>query len=434
MSHLFPAVRSKMGSTVYYQASVRVQDLAALAITAGDLEEWKDWSIFERIQRDVNLKRVKNEIVPYLVASRDRFFGAFIILAYEASEFIFEPLDNVEIPGGKAYAKALEKIGFLTVSGGSLVALDGQHRLKALKEVVNSSNEYPGPYLDDVVNDELCVLFIEHEDFIKTRRIFNKVNRHVKPTSAADNIITSEDDGYSIITRWLVEDEAPLGLPKEYKGPFSTLNEVDGEPVIEWRAGRSVRQQDNKFTTLRQLCETVRWILDANDMKKFGEIDRINRPSDRELMEGYQHAWYWWTKVIHKFDCYRLALSHPHQISHYRGSEESHSLLFKPMVQVLLFRALSNAVTNRGVPFATALERATEIRWDLRGRGRHVAKLCVGGNNKVLTNTDAKNLTTDLIEYLISGEAFSSAERINLENRIRLFKDKMGYELPNYLD
>ena len=116
--------------------------------------------------------------------------------------------------------KALEKMGFLTVGGGSLIALDGQHRLKALKEVVNSGNEYPGPYLNDVVNDELCVLFIEHEDFIKTRRIFNKVNRHVKPTSAADNIITSEDDGYSIITRWLVEDEGPLGLPKEFKGPF----------------------------------------------------------------------------------------------------------------------------------------------------------------------------------------------------------------------
>ena len=57
--------------------------------------------------------------------------------------------------------------------------------------------------------------FIESRDGQKTRRIFNKVNRHAKPTGRSDNIITSEDDGYALVTRRLLDTDldAPLRRP-----------------------------------------------------------------------------------------------------------------------------------------------------------------------------------------------------------------------------
>ena len=101
-------------------------------------------------------------------------------------------------------------MGFLTIEGGSLVVLDGQHRLAALRGVTTAGPDLKGEFVDAVADDELSVLFIPHESFEKTRRIFNKVNRYAKPTSPTDNIITSEDDGSAIVTRWLVEEEPPL--------------------------------------------------------------------------------------------------------------------------------------------------------------------------------------------------------------------------------
>src|SRR5687768_18329637 len=126
MSYTFPALRGRMGSTEYYQATVKARELAAVAMTAAELPEWTSWSVFERFQRELAQKRVEKEIVPYLVRTKDRFFNALIVLVYEPESFEFEALsDKVALP--RAYRQAAEQMGFLTIEGGSLVVLDGQH-------------------------------------------------------------------------------------------------------------------------------------------------------------------------------------------------------------------------------------------------------------------------------------------------------------------
>src|SRR5690606_8270280 len=128
----------------------------------------------------------------------------------------------------------IPRMGFLTIDGGRLVALDGQHRLVALREIVAGRVEAEGEYRDAIADDELCVVFVQHESLEKTRRIFNKVNRHARPTTPTDNIITSEDDGYAIVARWLVENDPPLGL--EEPAPPLALFDKSGEPLVEWRS------------------------------------------------------------------------------------------------------------------------------------------------------------------------------------------------------
>ena len=233
MGYTFAALRGRMGSTDYYQATVQARELAAVAMMAAELPQWTTWSVFERFQRELAQKRVEKEIVPYLVRTKDRFFNSLIVLVFDPDIFEFESLGD-RVPGlPGAYKSASEQMGFLTIEGGSLVVLDGQHRLAALRGVTTAGAELAGEYVDAVAEDELSVLFMPHESFEKTRRIFNKVNRYAKPTSPTDNIITSEDDGSAIVTRWLVEESPPLGLAD----PQPPLNALDssGEPIVEWR-------------------------------------------------------------------------------------------------------------------------------------------------------------------------------------------------------
>src|SRR5262249_27183700 len=156
---------------------------------AREMDEWANMGIDERMQRDPNLKRIRDEIVPYLAKSKDRLFGSLIILVYKGT-IAFEPIGDLGTKIPAAYRKVAEKIGFITIDGGELIALDGQHRLLALRAIIQDGAE--GEFVAEVPNDEITVMFVQHESNEKTRRIFNKVNRYAKPTSRSDNIITSE--------------------------------------------------------------------------------------------------------------------------------------------------------------------------------------------------------------------------------------------------
>ena len=424
MSHTVPAIRSSMGSTDYFQSTMSARELAAVAKTAGELEEWSTWSIFERFQRDLNVGRVRREIVPYLVRTRDRFFGALIVLVFEPEVFEFEPMVPASLPAGHVYGRAASKMGFLTIDGGSLVVLDGQHRLVSLREVVNAGNELTGPFRDDVADDELSVMFIRHESFEKTRRIFNKVNRYAKPTSASDNIITSEDDGYSIVTRWLVENDAPLGLVAP-SPPLSALDR-DGEPLVEWRLGQ-LKITSEKFTTLTHLYQTVEHILAAEGMDRFGERHTVNRPPDADLERAYRSAARWWQLVIDSFDCYSEALERPSSIQRLRASESPHSLLFRPAVQVALFHGLSLAV-QRGLQLEEAVQRAALISW--QGGSEVWVGIIIGSNGKMKTRAEAIRRTGRLIEYLIAADLMAEAEMYRLEADLRDEADPAWYTLP----
>lgn len=411
-----------MGSTTYYQSTITARELAGVARTAGELEDWTSWSIFERFQRKLAITRVRREIVPYLVKTRDRFFGAFIILVFEPNVFEFEPMTSDALPTGLVYGHAAERMGFLTIEGGSLVTLDGQHRLVSLREVINAGDELKGAYRDDVASDEVSVMFVRHESFEKTRRIFNKVNRYAKQTSTSDNIITSEDDGYSLVTRWLVEDTPPLGLTGPY--PPLGITDASGEPIVDWEHDR-LKIESPKFTTLSHLYQTVRHILDANGIRNFDEKHRVNRPPDCELIAAYQASAQWWGSVLAVFDNYRLATESPILIPALRRGRQS--LLFRPVVQVALFHGLSLAV-RRGVDLHEAIRRATRIRWS--ARSKIWVDVIIGSNGKMKTRTEAVRNAGHLVEYLIAGSLLDSVEIGRLEGALRDETDRPRYRLP----
>jgi DGQHR domain-containing protein len=171
-----------------------------------------------------------------------------------------------------AYRSEGERMGFLTIERGERIVLDGQHRWYALRDVIQSADEL-GDHQGKVGDDDVTVIIIENEDPRKTRRIFNKVNRHAKPTGRADNIVTSEDDGYAWVTRHLLDRDAPLAAREIIDGGATIQQEL-----VNWRSN-TLSKGMRHLTTISALYESVGSILGFEGVR---DLDRIVTPSDQD--------------------------------------------------------------------------------------------------------------------------------------------------------
>lgn len=424
MSYTVPALRGRMGSTEYFQATVKARELAAVAMTAAELPQWTTWSVFERFQRELAQRRVEKEIVPYLVRTKDRFFNALIVLVYEPNKFEFESLIDTATTLPRAYKHAAEQMGFLTIEGGNLVVLDGQHRLAALRGITTAGPDLKGEYVDQVADDELSVLFIPHESFEKTRRIFNKVNRYAKPTSPTDNIITSEDDGSAIVTRWLVEGEPPLGL-KDPKPPLNALDHA-GEPIVEWRQ-QTLRPDSRKFTTLSALYQMTQVILTADGMTGFDEKHMVNRPSDKQLCRAYRFVGDWWHAMLTDFTPFRRGIGWPMFLPDQRKYQAAYSLLFRPIGQIAFMYALVGAV-RLGRALEEALEYAEDQSWS--ASDPIFTDTVVYANGHMATSEYAIKLAGSLGTYLLAADLMTGDAIEKLQDELREAKGDSGFKLP----
>ena len=73
-----------------------------------------------------------------------------------------------------------------------LVALDGQHRLAALR--ANVHGKVQGPYAATVASDEVTVIFISDDDRVRSRSLFIILNRTARRVTKNDVLIISETD------------------------------------------------------------------------------------------------------------------------------------------------------------------------------------------------------------------------------------------------
>jgi DNA sulfur modification protein DndB len=393
-----------MGSTDYYQANVTARELAAVAKIASEIDDWQHWSLVERFQRELAFKRIREEIVPYLVCSRDRFFGSLIVVIYKPELFVFEPLQLVNADVPSAYRDAADRMGFLVVNGGDLVVLDGQHRLVALREVVDGLSRHHGEFEAAIAQDDLSVVFVGFESLEKTRRIFNKVNRYAKPTSPTDNIITSEDDGYAIVARWLTEETPPLGL-SDPEPPLALFTEED-EPLIEWRSAQ-LGQGNGALTTLNAVYQSVQSILEANGIHHFDERHRVNRPDDAELRRAYVYAATWWQLALEGLAVFRDALDNYPAIPEMRSYREPYSLLLRPIGQVALFQGLARAFET-GLEIGEAINRANRLCWSASHPQWH--DTIIFRNGRMSTRKEGITLAGRLIAFLIAGELMPRTE------------------------
>jgi DNA sulfur modification protein DndB len=391
MALVIPGVKGHLGNTDFYQATMKARDLVQGVRSASELDEWTTMSIEERLQRDPDIKRVKEQIAPYIAASKDRFFGAMVVLIYKG-EIHFESIREwVSNKAPRVYQSVSDNIGLLTIDGGTLIMLDGQHRLLALEKVIKG--EVLGACREDVPNDDVCVIFIQHESNEKTRRIFNKVNRYAKPTSRGDNIITSEDDRSAIIARQLLSGGSPLGV----KAPGST------EDIVEWKSN-TLAVRSTKLTTISTVYETVKLILKNEGIA----LDPNSRPPEEELNLYYEIVETFWNTVLNGLQPYKEALHDSARIPQMRKEDQPYSLLFKPVSQQALFRGLIAATQNNRMTLSEAVRRANQIDWSISSS--IWTNILVAPKGSMLRGEQPPVWGGKLIHYLIAADKMNDEE------------------------
>lgn len=436
--YTIPAIRGVMGSTMFYQAVMRADELAATVRPAMDFEEFKDVLVSEKMQRDLSEQRVEAQIVPYLVNSKDRFFGSIIVLAYKPEVFKFESLK--EISSGKldpAYRAIEENTGALTISGGSLFALDGQHRLHALRTVINYDVtphlglKIVGPYKSAIKSDMLSVIFLEFETVQKARRIFNKVNRYAKPTSKAVNILTSEDDGLAIVARTLAGLDEPADFGSEIEPPIQ--HKLSEQVFTVCLDKTSLSTNDPQLMTIELLHKSVAIINAATGKLKLDEKTTIVRPEDNVLRAAYEACSTWWFTLMNRFEPFMLARERPGDIPSFRQHTHELSVAFRSVGQEVIIRGLMEAHRLSKASPSQLVERLNNIPMSLVDN-LWAGILLGGGEQRQRVIISGVDIAGSLLAYLLIGSGhYGAIELEKLKNSVN--EARAGYgirarELP----
>jgi DNA sulfur modification protein DndB len=392
-----PVIKGRLGNTDFFEATMNARELIQIVRPPTEMDQWANFGIDERMQREPEKKRVAAQLAPYLARSADRFFGSIIVLIWDA-DITFESLAEVVPKLPSAYQKNAKRMGFLTIEGGTLVVLDGQHRLLAVRMVI--AGEVPGAHSSEISRDDICVIFIKHEDFTKTRRIFNTVNRYAKPTTRGDNILTSEDDGYAIVARRLLQDDQPLHARKNGKGP---------EDVVDWKSN-ALAPRSVKLTTISAVYESCKVLLDLHGVAK---LDPQNRPTEEELDHYLELCSRSWTSLATRIVAYRDALTDVSKIPDMRKDAASTSLLFKPAGQIALVGGIAAAVTlsRKQLTFDDAVRRVNSIPdWSMSAPIWRDIIVKAGG--AIDPKAEALQRMKSLLTYLLAADVMEDAQKL----------------------
>lgn len=222
MMRLYPALCSQMGSWRYYVTKMNARELANNVKLASEIYDDRSFdfdpniqrTLDEEIQRILRKGRVREEIAEYLKRQPGRFFSSIVVAALDGNP-MFYPVDITEDPQFALFRdnKQLNQaFGVLVFDGEEkYYALDGQHRLSAIKTLLDQTDPLSDGVPEDFENDEFSVIVIvpgqedANETFMqKYRRLFSNLNRYAKPTDQATNIVMDEDDTVAILTRRLI--------------------------------------------------------------------------------------------------------------------------------------------------------------------------------------------------------------------------------------
>ena len=385
MSHInTQAIKGKIGTTNYYLAKLKANQLIGLVKPAAELEDWENLSIEEKYQRQPNINRVKKDIAPYLANNKDRFYGSLIVVALNGG-LVFESVGDLGAKIPNAYQRDAKDMGFLTIEGGTFAALDGQHRLIALRHVIQGLEGGEGEYQSEVAQDDVSVIFIEEETKVKTRNIFTVVNRYAKSTTAGENYLIDSTDGYAIIARKVLTE----GLLPEDK--------------VNIR-GSALPERAPQFTTLAAIYEMNKRLVEGKTDKAF-EHKQI-KPDDIDVDEAWLSVQEYWHAMVDKLDGFKKAVEGKPQDLRCPG--EPYSLLMKPIAQMALVDALVNATKEDKMTFDQAITKANKIDWNIEAK--IWKNVLVKGDQKIDQGKSARNRAAALMTYFIAGNKLTEDE------------------------
>lgn len=342
---LYPGMQAHIGRWSFYIVKMTMREVAEGVKFASDV--YDNSTLDEALQRVLDESRVKRDIVSYLQRQRDRFFNSIVIAAL-GGEPKWYPVNIEDDPRFVVFRddrRLNETFGILSFDGSqNYYALDGQHRLAAIKALVDPKNDAHRDAPPEFEKEEISVLIVvpdaaedENEFRQRYRRLFGNLNRYAKPMDQVTNIIMDEDDVFAIITRRLISDH-------EF---FTAAGSQYESHRVKTSKGKSLSKQEPYFTSLETLYQMNIALLNSRKRRNDGwgddgeELRRFMRfrPSDEDIDGLYRELASYWDGLLDALPVLRdePVLRRNHAVVDEPDSgEEQDLLVFWPIGQELL--------------------------------------------------------------------------------------------------
>lgn len=405
-----PAIKGKIGETIYYIANLSFQQINHL-VKRVDSELHTSTSLKEEIQRSLSDNYIK--IKQYILTREDHFFNSLVLAVYDGlpvwTEIRYELEDEWYHNVGVLHFNGEEKI----------FPVDGQHRVEGIKAALREN--------PNIANETISVILIGHnntpEGMEKSRRIFSTLNRYAKPVRLGDIIALDEDDVVAITTRLLLEN-FPLFTRDRIKSSNS----------------KSIPPTDKKcFTTLMTLYDChielfkyykFRGEISSGKLKDYLRV----RPDDETISGFYNFLNEFWNAFK---DCFTeigryIADTSLNAAEQYRDTENGGNIFFRP---ISLFPFISAIVT---ISSKLPEQNLFDVMMEFRNINRTVSS---EPWNKVIWNPITHKMVMrnqSLVKYLFmhmyNHDILTNKEKLALKNKFAMVHNLSIEETVNRLN
>lgn len=379
-----------MGDWTYYVTAMTMKELAETVHYAHEL--YPANVMWEMIQRSLTDR--KKGIEKYLLTQPQRFFGTIIVAVTNGTP----QFTNVKVVDPTWEYTKIGGLGLLTFDGTQkYFALDGQHRLSAIKAAISENPE--------LEQEQVSIILVQHKHSdagkSRTRRLFTTLNRYAKAISKQDVVAMDEDDAAAILTRRLVFEEYPLFhkqrlsasksksiSPKNAEAFTNAITVYDVNDAVlrgyGWSMSKAFKQYRPEPPALDLMHKQVLTFWDGL-RAAIKPIAEITRNQDRAIPEKY------------------------------RSSAGGH-MLFRPIGLTALARAFELGVAQKVDP-KTLWRRISKVDFDLNAvpwKG----VLWHAGEKKMMYAKGLETLASQLLAYRI---------------RLKVNEDRLGEEYAEVL-
>lgn len=410
---IIPAFRAHVGDWDYFMCLMKYAEVDRALKFAWELGGNKDLGTM--IQRGITERT--DEIREYLLNNDHHFLGSLIVAAVGGAP-TYTPVEMVDAQG--LLADVDREFGVLTFDGSQMFfALDGQHRLRAIKDAILQDPSLAG--------EDIGVIVVPHHDDVqgrqRTRRLFTNINRYAKPTTAQENIALDEDDGFAILTRRFINEHPYLSKT----GVVQVFTKVGQTGELKL-ATRSLSVGASAWTTIGVLYDVLKELgFDLDSTMS----DRTRRATDQVLEDSYTTLSKRLDELMKAAGDVRSRMDAAPTIRDVRspkGSEGTGHPFMRPVVQVTVARAVRHLVEQKQLSWVEALKGLSALDWQLASppwSAVFVEEPNKPGAGKMAAGKDFSNLLYDLLLVHLAPRTKSEIQR-----GLREYKTLKGKKYP----
>jgi len=275
----------------YFTTSLSYREVSDYITLFSDLKDVQSgWKIEELLQRDINWGRVENDIVPFLNSSKPVFFNGLTIVLLPRNLDGAMTADFAGQHWQPPVTEGVEKDNLLTVGpieftfytkvnevGGPefltgkmrwnkdqvvAVAIDGQHRVASIKELVSNAGLLD---VNNKLKSRVPVLFLlldekvgykggaKPADMQIVRKIFVDLNSHAEKVARTREILMDDNDPRSLCVKKLMMDE----MTSDFSSMDLSIKKKLPLALVDWHTSNSAKIDTGPYLTTVLLLDQI---------------------------------------------------------------------------------------------------------------------------------------------------------------------------------